>query len=92
MRCELKRAISGLGTARKRSALFPAPARFANSVKFLGEIKVKFKRFGILKFCESEWEQAGTNKAILRMEFRIKFYEAAGGLNFKIRPALKLRG
>ncbi len=48
----------GLGTARKRSALFSAPARFANSAKFLGEIKVKFKRFGILKFCEGEREQS----------------------------------
>nr|WP_314069380.1 hypothetical protein [uncultured Campylobacter sp.] len=50
----------------------------------MGAVKVKFKRFGILKFCEGEREQAGTNKAILRMKFRIKFYEAAGGLNFKI--------
>nr|WP_315005159.1 hypothetical protein [uncultured Campylobacter sp.] len=45
---------------------------------------MKFKCFGILKFCESEREQEGANKAILQMEFRIKFYEAAGGLNFKI--------
>ena len=84
MRCELKRAISGLDTARKRDALFSAPAQLAKQTKFFGAVKVKFKRFGILKFCESEREQAGTNKAILRMKFRIKFYEAAGGLNFKI--------
>ena len=81
-----------MSSARKLDALFSAPARFANSVKFLGAVKVKFKCFGILKFCESEREQEGANKAILQMEFRIKFYEAAGGLNFKIRPALKLRG
>jgi hypothetical protein len=84
LRCELKRAISGLDTARKRDALFSAPARFAKQTKFFGAIKVKFKCFGILKFCESEREQEGANKAILQMEFRIKFYEAAGGLNFKI--------
>jgi len=84
LRCELKRAISGLDTARKRDALFSAPARFANSVKFLGAVKVKFKRFGILKFCEGEREQSETNRATLQMEFRIKFYEAVGGLNFKI--------
>ena len=84
MRCELKRAISGLDTARKRDALFSAPARFAKQTKFLGEIKVKFKRFGILKFCEGEWGWSETERRALRMEFRIKFYEAAGGLNFKI--------
>jgi len=54
LRCELKRAISGLGTARKRDVLFSAPARFAKQTKFLGAVKVKFKRFGILKFCEGE--------------------------------------
>ena len=65
-------------------ARFRGSARFANSAKFLGAVKVKFKCFGILKFCESEREQEGTNRTTLRMEFRIKFYEAAGGLNFKI--------
>ncbi|WP_298959864.1 hypothetical protein [uncultured Campylobacter sp.] len=50
----------------------------------MGAVKVKFKRFGILKFCEGEREQAETNKTTLQMEFWIKFYEAAGGLNFKI--------
>ena len=84
MRCELKRAISGLDTARKRSALFSAPARFTKQTKFLGAVKVKFKRFGILKFCESERERSKTGRIALQMEFWIKFYEAAGGLNFKI--------
>ena len=84
LRCELKRAISGLDTARKRDALFPAPARRANSAKFLGAMKIKFKRFGILKFCEGERERSETDRRTLLMEFRIKFYEAAGGLNFKI--------
>ena len=84
MRCELKRAISGLGAARKRDALFSAPARLTNSAKFLGAMKIKFKRFGILKFCEGEREWTEINRIALGMEFRIKFYEAAGGLNFKI--------
>ncbi|WP_298834846.1 hypothetical protein [uncultured Campylobacter sp.] len=50
----------------------------------MGEIKVKFKRFGILKFCEGERGRSETDRRALQMEFRIKFYEAAGGLNFKI--------
>ncbi|WP_291939010.1 hypothetical protein [Campylobacter sp.] len=74
----------GLGTARKRGALFSAPARFAKQTKFLGAVKIKFKRFGILKFCEGEREWTEINRIALGMEFRIKFYEAAGGLNFKI--------
>ena len=74
----------GLGTARKRDVLFSAPARFAKQTKFLGAVKIKFKRFGFLKFYEGEREQSETGRIALRMEFRIKFYEAAGGLNFKI--------
>nr|WP_315057598.1 hypothetical protein [uncultured Campylobacter sp.] len=50
----------------------------------MGAVKVKFKRFGILKFCEGERGRSETDKTTLRMEFRIKFYEAADGLNFKI--------
>ena len=61
-----------------------APARFAQQTKFLGAMKIKFKRFGILKFCEGEREWTEINRIALGMEFRIKFYEAAGGLNFKI--------
>lgn len=40
------------------SAQFSGSVRFANSAKFLGTVKVKFKRFGILKFCEGEREQS----------------------------------
>jgi len=84
LRCELKRAISELGTTRKRDALFSASARFAKQTKFLGAVKVKFNVFEILKFYGGERERSEIDRRALQMEFRIKFYEAAGRLNFKI--------
>ena len=69
--------------ARTRCVI-SVPARLANSAKFLGAVKIKFKRFGILKFCEVKRERSETDRRALQMEFRIKFYEATGGLNFKI--------
>ena len=82
--CDASSSARFRDSARKRDALFSAPARLAKQTKFLGAVKIKFKRFGILKFCEGEREQSETNRATLQMEFRIKFYEATGGLNFKI--------
>ena len=82
--CDASSSVRFRGSARKRDALFSAPVRFAKQTKFLDAVKVKFKRFGILKFCEGERERSETDRRALQMEFRIKFYEAAGGLNFKI--------